>query len=431
LGRAVGWKYKAPPKSSPKGRTSNGDANLEDDSNVNLNQNQDSEQVWDYELSTMPGWAGSSWYFYRYMDAQNENEFASKKAIDYWQQVDLYVGGSEHATGHLLYSRFWNQFLYDLGLVPHKEYAKKLINQGMIQGRSLYLRLKTGRKLFVNVSLADEKDRLFKNIYETMIVSDNRFEGINAETDIEWQTDERGQLFVPLKPEVEKMSKRTLNVVNPDDMVDKYGADCFRMYEMFLGPIDQAKPWDTNGISGVSGFLKKLWAMIYDNEKGAFLVTDEAPNQDELKALHQCIKDVTNDIERFSVNTCISNFMKCVNELRKLNCSKRLILKEFAILLAPFAPYTAEEIWAVLGNEPSVHHQNYPIHNDEYLASDTVDYPIAVNGKTRDIVAFPTNADQAYIESAIMANEKVQKHLEGKPIKKIVFVKGRMVNIVI
>lgn len=231
--------------------------------------------------------------------------------------------------------------------------------------------------------------------------------------------------------EVEKMSKSKFNVVNPDVMIDKHGADCFRMFEMFLGPIEQAKPWDTNGISGVAGFLRKLWSLFHDVEKGKVIVNDDEPTKDELKALHQCIKDVTSDIERFSLNTCVSNFMKCVNELKKINCSKRLILNDLAILLAPFAPYTAEELWSVLGNEPSVHHQSYPMANESYLVSDTVSYPIAVNGKTRDVVDFAADATQADIETAVMSNEKIVKHLEGKTPKKIIFVKGKMVNVVI
>ncbi len=386
---------------------------------------------WKYERSTMPGWAGSSWYWYRYMDAQNENEFASKEAIDYWKAVDLYVGGTEHATGHLLYSRFWNHFLYDLGKVPEREFAKKLVNQGMIQGRSLFLLLKSGRRFHVNVSLIDEKDRLFQSVYNKMIESDNRFDGIDGENDIPWLQDENGKNYVTCKAEVEKMSKSKFNVVNPDDMVDKYGADCFRMYEMFLGPIEQAKPWDTNGISGVAGFLRKLWSLFYNVEKGITIVSEEEPTKDELKALHQCIKDVTGDIERFSLNTCVSNFMKCVNELKKLNCSKRLILNDLSILIAPFAPYVAEELWATLGNEPSVHHQSYPIANNDYLVSDTVSYPIAINGKTRDVVDFAADATQADIEAYVLSNEKLLKHLEGKTPKKIIFVKGRMVNVVI
>jgi leucyl-tRNA synthetase len=379
----------------------------------------------------MPGWAGSSWYWYRYMDAQNDNEFASKEAIDYWKAVDLYVGGSEHATGHLLYSRFWNHFLYDLGKVPEREFAKKLVNQGMIQGRSLFLILKSGRRFHVNVSLTDEKDRLFQDVYNEMIENDNRFDGIDGNNDIPWLQTESGKNYVICKAEVEKMSKRWYNVVNPDDMVEKYGADCFRMYEMFLGPIEQAKPWDTNGISGVAGFLRKLWSLFHDVEKGKIIISDDAPTKDELKALHQCIKDVTTDIERFSLNTCVSNFMKCVNELKKLNCSKRLILNDLAILLAPFAPYTAEELWSVLGNEPSVHHQSYPMANEAYLVSDTVSYPIAINGKTRDVVDFAADATQADIEAYVLSNEKIVKHLEGKTPKKIIFVKGKMVNVVI
>jgi leucyl-tRNA synthetase len=509
---------------------------------------------WKYELSTMPGWAGSSWYWYRYMDAKNDNEFASKEAIDYWKAVDVYVGGTEHATGHLLYSRFWNHFLYDLGIVPEREFAKKLVNQGMIQGRSnlvyrakehfyeeflwqkvlqpffpnakkmsltpleeavnydFYLEntdlaievvsykneakiarkkgmaMSDGKRLLVltneelieNINEPDkivEKIKEAINSQEAFIQNEKKpiFEQLFVSYDLtkKYASDVFSKLHVDVNIvendvldiektknilqfeksnfklntsgqftcswEVEKMSKSKFNVVNPDSMVEKYGADCFRMYEMFLGPIEQAKPWDTNGISGVSGFLRKLWSLCYDSPSPTLpkgkgdkcLINDEVPTADELKALHTCIKDVTGDIERFSLNTCVSNFMKCVNELKKLNCSKRLILNDLAILLAPFAPYTAEEIWAVLGNEPSVHHQSYPVYNEGYLVSDTVEYPIAINGKTRDIVAFPTDADQAFIEEAIKSNEKVQKHLDGQTIKKVIFVKGRMVNIVV
>lgn len=386
---------------------------------------------YEYELSTMPGWAGSSWYFYRYMDPNNDSEFASKEAIDYWQQVDLYLGGTEHAVGHLLYSRFWNHFLYDLGVVPQKEYAKKLINQGMIQGRSLFLNLKSGRKLHVNVNLADDKDRLTKAKYEVMIQDDNRFEGIDIEQDIDWQKDDNGKDFVVLTPEVEKMSKSKFNVVNPDDMVAQYGADCFRLYEMFLGPIEDAKPWNTTGISGTQGFLRKLWSLFYDVEKGKLIVTNDEPTKDELKVLHTCIKKIGDDIERFSFNTSVAAFMICVNELKKLNCSKSAILSELIVMVAPFAPHIAEELWSVLGNNTSVCDAIFPTVNEEYLVDDTVKYPIAINGKTRDVIDFPADATQADIEAAVMSNEKIKKHLDGVSIKKVIFVKGKMVNIVI
>ncbi len=503
---------------------------------------------WKYELSTMPGWAGSSWYWYRYMDSKNEQEFASKEAINYWKSVDLYVGGSEHATGHLLYSRFWNHFLYDMGLVPEREYAKKLINQGMIQGRSNFVyrakerffeeylmfkvlnphfgdlkpRFETmsdideeskydigfehsnlvievisykkldkierkrkkatadGKRLLIltNEELAEvinepnlvakkvqaaldskedfiqnennpEVEQLYisydllskyspeavtklhvdVNIVENDVLNTNKAMGMLQFKNANFKLNADKKFTC--SADVEKMSKSKYNVVNPDVMVEKYGADCFRMFEMFLGPIEQAKPWDTNGISGTSGFLRKLWSLFYDLNTSKSLLTDAEPTKDELKVLHQCIKDVTNDIERFSLNTCVSNFMKCINELKRLNCSKRLILREIAILLAPFAPYTAEELWSLLGNEPSVHHQLYPTHNEAYLVSDTVEYPISINGKLRDTMSFPADTDQASVETAVQGNEKIQKWIEGQPVKKVIFIKGRMVNIVI
>ena len=396
-------------------------------------KNEENTEGYEYELSTMPGWAGSSWYFYRYMDPSNDAEFASKEAVNYWKQVDLYGGGTEHAVGHLLYSRFWNMFLYDLGVVPEKEYAKKLLNQGMIQGRSLYLKLKTGRRLFVNVNLADEKDRLYRDVYLDMVENDNRFENINdaiENGDIEWLKDENGREYAPLTPEIEKMSKRTLNVVNPDDMVDKYGADCFRMYEMFLGPITDAKPWSTGGITGVSGFLRKFWSLFYD-QNGKFLVTDGEPTKDELKILHTAIKKVNDDIERFGFNTCVSAFMVCVNELKSVKCSKRLILNELTVLLAPFAPFIAEEAWEQLGNTPSVLDASYPVANDNYLVSDEILYPISINGKKRGEITFPAGTNAKEIEATVVELEVVQKWVNGGGIKKVIVVPGRMINVVI
>lgn len=386
---------------------------------------------YDYELSTMPGWAGSSWYWYRYMDAGNEKSFVSTEAVKYWKDVDLYLGGTEHAVGHLLYSRFWNHFLFDLGLVPEKEFAKKLVNQGMIQGRSLFLNLKSGRRLHVNVNLCDEKDRLFRSVYDKMITEDNRFDGISADSEIEWSKDESENAFVVLNPEIEKMSKSKFNVVNPDDIVAQYGADCFRMYEMFLGPIEDAKPWSTTGISGTQGFLRKLWSLFYDTDKDTLLINDEAPSKVHLRALHTCIKKVTEDIERFSFNTSVAAFMICVNELKRLNCRSRVILQDLIVTLAPFAPHISEELWHVLGNEGSVCDTVFPLVNEEYLKDDSITYPIAINGKTRDMMEFDVNATQTDIEAAVLASEKIRKHLEGASIKKIVFVKGRMVNIVV
>jgi leucyl-tRNA synthetase len=392
------------------------------------------QDQYEYELSTMPGWAGSSWYFYRYMDSANPSVFADKKAVDYWQQVDLYVGGTEHAVGHLLYSRFWNLFMYDLGLVPETEYAKKLINQGMIQGRTLYLNLNTGRRLFVNVTLADEKDRLYHDVYLKMAKDDNRFEGINADTEgghIDWDTDEQGRFFCTLTPEVEKMSKRTMNVVNPDDMVAKYGADCFRMYEMFLGPLEDSKPWSTTGITGVSGFLRKLWSLFYDLNTGKKLVSDGEPTADELKILHACIKKVNDDIERFSFNTAVAAFMICVNELKSAKCHKSLILKELVILVAPFAPFIAEELWSILGETPSLLNATYPMHNEEYLKESAFTYPISINGKRRAEYVFAADASTEDVEKVVRALEIVTKWTEGKEIKKVIVIKDRMVNVVV
>jgi leucyl-tRNA synthetase len=387
---------------------------------------------YEYELSTMPGWAGSSWYFYRYMDAHNDAEFASKDALNYWKQVDLYVGGTEHAVGHLLYSRFWNYFMHDLGLIPEKEYAAKLLNQGMIQGRSLMITLKTGRRLHIPIQFADEKDRLFKDNYLELITKDNRYEGINTEGDINWVKDEKGNDYVALTPEIEKMSKSKFNVVNPDDMVEKYGADCFRMYEMFLGPIEDAKPWNMQGISGVSGFLRKLWSLFYDLNTGKNLLSDAEPTPEELKVLHACIKKVNEDIERFSFNTCVSTFMVCVNGLKDLKCSKRLILNELVILVAPFAPFVSEELHEILGNKGSVLNEKYPVANEAYLKESVLLYPISINGKKRGEASFSADMMPSDIEAEVRNMEIVQKWTtgEGKDIKKVIIVPGRMVNIV-
>ncbi|MDZ7876055.1 MAG: class I tRNA ligase family protein [Saprospiraceae bacterium] len=430
LGRAENWKYypqAAPP--APKG----GAIDEADAVSPPLGVG-----GLEYELSTMPGWAGSSWYFYRYMDPSNPSVFADKKAVDYWQQVDLYVGGTEHAVGHLLYSRFWNLFMYDWGLVPETEYAKKLINQGMIQGRTLYLNLNTGRRLFVNVALADEKDRLYHDVYLKMANDDNRFEGINPNIDpntegghIDWETDEQGRFFCTLTPEVEKMSKRTMNVVNPDDMVAKYGADCFRMYEMFLGPLEDSKPWSTTGITGVSGFLRKLWSLFYDLNTGKKLLAAGEPTADELKILHACIKKVNEDIERFSFNTAVAAFMICVNELKSAKCHKAAILKELVVLVAPFAPFIAEELWSILGETPSVLNAVYPTHNEDYLKESAFTYPISINGKRRAEYVFAADASTEDVEKVVRALEIVTKWTEGKAIKKVIVIKDKMVNVVV
>ncbi len=386
---------------------------------------------YDYEHSTMPGWAGSSWYWYRYMDPKNDAAFAAKEKIDYWQNLDLYVGGTEHAVGHLLYSRFWNHFLFDLGLVPQKEYAKKLVNQGMIQGRSLFLDLKSGRDLRVPIEFADESDRLFRDQYLKVIQVDNRFEGISLD-DIDWEADKSGDKYVQLRPEVEKMSKSKYNVVNPDDVVERYGADCFRMYEMFLGPIEQSKPWSTTGISGVQSFIRKVWSLFFFLSPFTHknLLVDGEPTLEELKILHTAIKKVTEDIESFGFNTCISSFMVCVNGLKDLKCHKRAILQPFVIMLAPFAPFLSEELNETLGNTESVFDSEFPKFNPAYLESETVLYPISINGKKRGELTVLKSISQPELDKMVRDLEVVKKWTEGTEIKRLIIVPGRMINIV-
>lgn len=502
---------------------------------------------YEYELSTMPGWAGSSWYFYRYMDAQNDTEFCSQEAANYWQRVDLYVGGTEHAVGHLLYSRFWNHFLFDLGLVPFSEYAKKLVNQGMIQGRSNfvyrakerffeeYVMIKVLQPFFadlqpryeftsdleesskydlgfaqndlvIEVTSFKKKDKIEAikkraaadgkrllvmptevlalhinnpewaaeqirkalesnekyifidepspvshlfvsynltqkysanaltklhvdvNIVENDVLNLNKVNQIAQFENANFKLDAEGKFTC--SAEVEKMSKSKFNVVNPDDVIAQYGADCFRMFEMFLGPLEDSKPWNTQGISGVSSFLRKLWSLFYD-QNGKFLVNDNAPTRDELRVLHTAIKRVTEDIERFSFNTCVSNFMVCVNGLKDLKCSKRLILNDLVVLLAPFAPFVAEELWEALGNTPSVTAAKYPIHNEEFLKLDEVLYPIQINGKKRGEITYPATKPKSEIEAEAPTLAIVQKWLNGGSVKKIIVVPNRMINVVI
>ena len=500
-----------------------------------------------YELSTMPGWAGSSWYFYRYMDPHNDGEFCSRPAINYWQQVDFYLGGAEHAVGHLLYSRFWNHFLYDLGLVPHREFARKLVNQGMIQGRSNfvyrakeqffeeYLMIKVLKPFFADMgpmviaepdyeeefqydfafeandlvievtswrqeekiarvyksALADGKRLMVlfteelidhinepdvtagkiraalqsrekyiasteKPVCEQLFVSENllykyhpdAFTKLHVDVNLvdadilnlekartqpmfekaNFKLDPKGHYTCSY--EVEKMSKSKYNVVNPDDIVAEHGADCFRMFEMFLGPITDAKPWNTQGISGVSGFLKKFWGLFF-NGSGAFSVSDEDLTKEELRVLHTCIKKVTDDIERMSMNTCVSHFMIATNELRRLNTSKRAALEPLVIMLAPFGPHTAEELWHQLGHDTTVCDAAWPVYNEEYLKTDTVNYPIQINGKLRATIELPSDVTAHDAEQAALALEMVQKWMEGKPARKVVFVPGRMINVVV
>ena len=467
LGRAEGWKYKGTSDGSP----------------------------YEYELSTMPGWAGSSWYWYRYMDPNNANEFASKGAINYWQNVDLYIGGTEHATGHLLYSRFWNKFLKDRGYVPQEEPFKKLINQGMIQGRSTFVyRLNTfgsssdGNFLnnipsfFISKSI---KEGIESNDYKTVELVHNVINQIRQKLLLEQPTAtgrisfieksyglpmttslhvdvnivENDQLdpdaFKQSRPdltenaefirepdgrflvgaEVEKMSKSKFNVVNPDMIVEKYGADVLRLYEMFLGPLEQAKPWNTNGIDGVYRFIRKFWRLFYKDNldvPNTWLVTDEKPTPAELKILHKTIQKAESDIEAYSFNTSVSAFMVCVNELSTLNCHKRAILQDLVLILSPYAPHITEELWAALGNEPgTISKAQFPTFNPAYLVEDAFEYPIQINGKVRTTISFAIDRAPTEIEREVLADEIVQKWLEGKAPKKVVVVPKRIVNVVI
>ena len=503
-------------------------------------------KVWEYELSTMPGWAGSSWYFYRYMDPDNSGEFCSEDAMDYWKGVDLYCGGQEHAVGHLLYSRFWNHFLYDIGKAAQKEYAQKLINQGMIQGRSNFvfrakeeffeqflwikvleplfenegpIRLKKdeitesftydfafetndlvievtsfkqaekvervrqtaegdGKRLLVlfNGYLADninQPEKIAEVIrkaltsrepyfadqnppqVEQLFVSSNllyKYDDIcfsRLHVDISLVKDDkldfdragRVNMFdksaFKLDPEgkfhctweVEKMSKSKFNVVNPDDIVEQYGADCFRMYEMFLGPIEVAKPWDTQGITGVQGFLRKFWGLFFEGEK--FQLSDEAPGKDELRSLHGCIKKVTEDIERYSMNTCVSHFMILANELRSLKCNKRAVLEPAIVMLAPFAPHIAEELWHLLGHDSSVCDAQWPAFDPAHLQTDTKTYPVQINGKMRGEVELPADAGKEDAEQIVLELDFVKRNMDGKSLRKFIFVPGRIVNLVV
>ncbi len=385
------------------------------------------------ETNTMPGWAGSSWYFLRYMDPKNNDAFASQDAINYWQNVDLYLGGSEHATGHLLYVRFWTKFLYDIGKIPVTEPAKKLINQGMIQGTSAFVYRINGTNKFISHNLKKDYEttaiHIDVNIVENNVVDLDKLRAWRDEfKDAEFIT-ENGKYIVG--SEVEKMSKRWHNVVNPDDMVTKYGADTLRLYEMFLGPLDQSKPWNTNGIEGVYRFLGKLWKLYNIGEDSKAQLSEEAPTPDELKILHKTIKKTAEDIDGFSFNTTVSAFMICVNELSQLKCTKRQILEPLLVCLSPYAPHIAEELWAACGNTNGILDVEFPKFNPEYLVENTFSYPVSINGKTRQQMEFALDADQETIKAAVLANEVVQKWMEDKPLKKFILVKGRIINVVV
>jgi len=396
------------------------------------------QDQYEYELSTMPGWAGSSWYWYRYMDANNQKQFVSAEAADYWRDVDLYIGGSEHATGHLLYSRFWNKFLKDLGYIPEEEPFKKLINQGMIQGRSNFVyRLLDdegrGTNTFVSYGLKDQYKtsplHVDVNIVMNDILNIEKFKASRVEYNSAEFILENGKYHCG--HEVEKMSKSKFNVVSPDDIIDSYGADTLRMYEMFLGPLEQSKPWNTNGIEGVFKFLRKFWKLFHDQDFN-FKVSNEKANAAELKALHKIIKKVQEDIDRFSFNTSVSAFMICINELTDLKCNKREILEDLCIVLSPYAPHITEELWSKLGHEHgSLSYASYPVFNSQHLVESEFSYPVSVNGKVRAKIVLPLDLEISEIESRALKNADVQKHLEGKSPKKIIVVKGRIVNIVI
>ncbi len=383
-----------------------------------------------YELNTMPGFAGSSAYYLRYMDPHNEDALVSKEADEYWQNVDLYLGGSEHATGHLIYSRFWNKFLFDLGVVVKDEPFQKLINQGMIQGRSNFVYRKKGTNTFVSLNLKDQYETTPIHVDVNIVNNDV----LDIEAFKKWKPEyatadfelENGKYVCGWA--VEKMSKSMFNVVNPDDIVEKYGADTLRLYEMFLGPIDQSKPWDTNGIDGVHRFLKKLWGLYFDGDN--FAVVDEEPTKEELKSLHKLIKKVTYDVEHFSYNTSVAAFMICVGELAGLKCRKKSVLKTLLILLAPFAPHISEELYHRMGYTATVCDETWPEYDEKYLKENEVKYPISFNGKVRFSLTLPSDMSKEEVEKIALADEQTEKFLGGKPLKKVIVVPGKIVNIV-
>jgi leucyl-tRNA synthetase len=385
------------------------------------------------ETNTMPGYAGSSWYFLRYMDPHNEQEFCNRAVSDYWNQVDLYIGGTEHAVGHLLYSRMWTKALYDLGHIGFDEPFKKLLNQGMIQGSSRFVYRLKGTQEFISYGLIMDFETVDKLHVDVNIV-----DGIELDTNAfkKWKPDYAGASFqledgkYLCGTEVEKMSKSKFNTVNPDELVQKFGADTFRMYEMFLGPVEQSKPWDTKGIEGVHRFIKKLWRLFFDELKGK-VWNEDAPTAAELKVLHKAIKKTQDDTERFSFNTAVSGFMICVNELADLKCNKRAILEPLLILVTPYAPHVAEELWSLLGNTSSILDAAFPVFDPSHVVESAKEYPVSINGKVRTNLLISLDATEAEVQELVLANELVQKWVEGKSLKKFIFVKGRMINLVI
>jgi len=385
------------------------------------------------EYNTMPGWAGSSWYFLRYMDAQNKNEFVSREKADYWGQVDLYIGGAEHAVGHLLYSRFWTKFLYDFGFIAFNEPFKKLINQGMILGRSSFVyRVKDSNKF---VTFEKRKEYQTVRLHVDISIVDNDLLDLVAFK--KWRSEFADADFIlndsghyTCGHEVEKMSKSKYNVQTPDDLIEKFGADTLRMYEMFLGPLEQFKPWDTKGINGVHNFLRKLLRLMHDADN-KFVVSEEEPNKAELKSIHKAIKKVYEDIERYSFNTVVSTLMICVNELNDLKCNKRAIINDLLILLSPYAPHIAEELWEKLGNKFSITKEPLPVFDLGYLKEDIITYPVSFNGKMRFKLELDANLDKQLVEAAVMEHEKTVKLLEGKSPKRVIVVLKKIVNVVV
>ena len=392
----------------------------------------DNVTVFPIELFTMPGFAGSSAYYLRYMDPRNHDALVSKEADEYWRNVDLYIGGTEHATGHLIYSRFWNKFLYDLGIVVEEEPFKKLINQGMIQGRSNFVYRIKDTNTFVSAGKKKDYDvtpiHVDVNIVKNDVLDTEAFRKWRPEyNDAQFVLEDDGRYICGYA--VEKMSKSMFNVVNPDDIVATYGADTLRLYEMFLGPLEQSKPWDTNGIDGVNRFLKKLWALFYKGEE--FLPDDSAASEEDLRSLHRLIAKVTADIDNFSFNTSVAAFMICVNELTSHRCRSRQVLQSLLVLLTPFAPHIAEELWHALGNTTTICDAQWPQAEERYLKADTQTYAVSFNGKARFTITVAAGTERADVERLALSNSAATKWLEGKQIVKIIVVPGKIVNVVV
>ncbi|MCG8576729.1 MAG: leucine--tRNA ligase [Flavobacteriales bacterium] len=405
----------------------------ENEKTIKANAEQDGSSIWPLELNTMPGWAGSSWYFLRYMDPQNEKEFVSRERVDQWNQVDLYIGGTEHATGHLLYSRFWNQFLFDMGYIGFREPFAKMINQGMILGRSSFVYRDKESGKFVSFDKRKEYKTARMNVEISKVDNDK----LDLEAFKNWMPEFNNAEFILndngeyiCGHEIEKMSKSKYNVQTPDELVEKFGADTLRCYEMFLGPLEQSKPWDTKGINGVSNFLRKFWRLSHDKD-GNFVVSDEEPSKDAMKTVHKTIKKVKDDLDRFSFNTGVSNFMIAVNELTEQKCNNRLAIEQLTIILSPYAPHICEEIWEKLGHTESITKASWPEFNEEYLVESAYAYPVSFNGKMRFKLELALDLSPADVEKEVLANEQAQKYLDGKSPKKVIVVPGKIVNVVV